>query len=594
MEKKRIILPPKKFFGSPDEDLNVRLGLDGSQNLLREGDRTIILDNSVLFAKERNESQKYKIHGKLKMVFRNMYSGETSYDTLRERLYLVGDGTAAPPGYNGSFFVGFLPYDEFAFLRRDVYREVNLITGGTSNLSFYTPTTGATTGANPHQSISSVEAPYHNWNLYLSYVYSGDTQFPIKYTLSGNTVYSFVSGDGIPFRVTDNGSTYTLTCPVEHGMLDGEFITISGGTLNNSVPVSGRTLPIISIGDSYYRSEKFVLEINKSEMPSGTTLSTVVLGKRCINKNDITGTTSTYYVHKHKTLTGEKDYILDKVGFESPIWENERKLLLENSVGTNDYLVERNRMESLIYNFKNTFTLTGLTNNLGYLPTEVYVTVVLINANGYFDYPPKTGFKFNFHNSWIDKHFDGTTSIESTIPTTGFSRTVGATTFNFTGGTELPLNTILTGAFIEYNKSELKERVISESFHKFSNPTTIFNYNQEDTNYYSGATSTNKTGLYYQPHYRVKLRQLSPYIETSDTNEVYGLPQNAKYFEDENLWKWHDLYDHGFIDSDGFGTDFPFMNNIHYVKNDIDFYLRNEKLYTNKNDGIKKVDKFNC
>jgi hypothetical protein len=403
-----------------------------------------------------------------------------------------------------------------------------------------------------------------------------------------------VSGDGIPFRVTDNGSTYTLTCPVEHGMIDGEFITISGGTLNNSVPVSGRTLPIISIGDSYYNSEKFVLEINKSEMPSGTTLSTVVLGKRCINKNDITGTTSTYYVHKHKTLTGEKDYILDKVGFESPIWETERKLLLENSAGTNDYLVERNRMESLIYNFKNTFTLTGLTNNLGYLPTEVYVTVVLINANGYFDYPPKVGFKFNFHNSWIDEHFDGTTSVEKTIPTTGFSRTVGATTFNFTGGTELPLNTILTGAFIEYNKSELKERVISESFHKFSNPATIFDYNQGDTNYYSGATSTNKTGLYYQPHYRVKLRQLSPYIETSDTNEVYGLPQNAKYFEDENLWKWHDLYDHGFIDSDGFGTDFPFMNNIHYVKNDIDFYLRNEKIYTNKNDGIKKVDKFNC
>ena len=593
MEKKRIILPPKKFFGSPDEDLNIRLDLDGSQNLLREGDRTIILDNSVLFAEERNESANYKIHGKLKMVFRNMYSGETSYSTLRERLYLVGDGTAAPPGYTGSQFVGFLPYDEFAFLRKDVYREVNLITGGTSTLNTYTPNVQLT-GTNPHKSISSIEAPYHNWNIYLSYVYSGDTQFPMKYTLSGNTVYSFVAGDGIPFRVTDNGSTYTLTCPVEHGIGNNEYITISGGTLNNSVPVSGRTFFVVSLGDSTYNSEKYVLDINKSELPSGTTLSTVVLGKRCINRNNITGTTSTYYVHKHKTLTEEKDYVLDKVGFESPIWENERKLLLENSAGTNDYLVERNRMESLIYDFKNTFVLTGLTNNLGYLPTDVYVTVVLINANGYFDYPLKVGYKFNFHDSWIDEHFNGTTSIESTIPTTGFSRTVNSTTFNFTGGTELPLNTILTGAFIEYNGYELKERVVSEAFHKFSNPTNIFNYNQENSNYYSGASSTNKTGLYYQPHYRVKLRQLSPYIETSDTNNVYGLPQNAKYSEDDRLWKWHDLYDHGFIDPDGFGTNFPFMNNIHYVKNDINFYLRNEKLYTNKNDGIKKVDKFNC
>jgi hypothetical protein len=592
MEKRKIILPSKKFFGSPDEDLNIRLGLDESKNLLREGDRTIILDNSILFAKERNESPNYKIHGKLKMVFRNMYSGETTYNTLKERLYLVGDGSVIPPGAN-SKFIGFLPYDEFAFLRRDVYREVNLITSGTSELDFYTPNIQLT-GTNPHQSISSIEAPYHNWNVYLSYVYSGDTQFPIKYTLSGNTVYSFVSGDGIPFRVTNNGSTYTLTCPVEHGMVDGEYITISGGTLDNSVPVSGRTFLITSVGDSVYRSEKFVLDINKSEMTSGTTLPIVVLGKRCINKNNITGTTSTYYVHKHKTLTEEKDYILDKVGFESSIWEHERKLLLENSAGTNDYLVERNRMESLIYDFKNTFVLTGLTNNMGYLPTEVYVTVVLINANGYFDYPPKVGFKFNFHDSWADAHFNGTSSIESTIPTTGFTRTISGNTFNFTGGTELPLNTILTGAFIEYNEYELKERVVSEAFHKFSNPTNIFDYYQQDSNYYSGASSTNKTGLYYQPHYRVKLRQLSPYVETSKTSDVYGLPQNAKYSEDELLWRWHDLYDHGFIDSDGFGTNFPFVNYIHYVRNDINFYLRNERVYINKNDGIKKIDKFNC
>jgi hypothetical protein len=592
MEKRKIILPSKKFFGSPDEDLNIRLGLDESKNLLREGDRTIILDNSILFAKERNESPNYKIHGKLKMVFRNMYSGETTYNTLKERLYLVGDGSVIPPGAN-SKFIGFLPYDEFAFLRRDVYREVNLITSGTSILNEYTPNIQLT-GTNPHQSISSIEAPYHNWNVYLSYVYSGDTQFPIKYTLSGNTVYSFVSGDGIPFRVTNNGSTYTLTCPVEHGMVDGEYITISGGTLDNSVPVSGRTFLITSVGDSVYRSEKFVLDINKSEMTSGTTLPIVVLGKRCINKNNITGTTSTYYVHKHKTLTEEKDYILDKVGFESSIWEHERKLLLENSAGTNDYLVERNRMESLIYDFKNTFVLTGLTNNMGYLPTEVYVTVVLINANGYFDYPPKVGFKFNFHDSWADAHFNGTSSIESTIPTTGFTRTISGNTFNFTGGTELPLNTILTGAFIEYNEYELKERVVSEAFHKFSNPTNIFDYYQQDSNYYSGASSTNKTGLYYQPHYRVKLRQLSPYVETSKTSDVYGLPQNAKYSEDELLWRWHDLYDHGFIDSDGFGTNFPFVNYIHYVRNDINFYLRNERVYINKNDGIKKIDKFNC
>jgi len=586
MKKKSIILPSKKFFGSIEEDLTLRVELDESRNLLREGDRTIILDNALLFEKERNESNNYKIHGKLKMVFRNMYSGNTNYGPLKELLYLVGDGS-------DNNFTGFLPYNEIALLRKDVLREVNQPVP-TDLLNGYIPNI-VVSGQSQHVTITSIEAPYHNWNIYLSYVYSGDTQYPMKYTLSGGTVFDFNASDGIPFRISDNGSTYRLTSPVEHGFTDGEYIIISGGTLNNTIPTSGRTFLVTSIGSEIYNSEKYVLDISKSEVPSGTTFSTVVFGKRCIDRRNISGTTSTYYVHKHKTLTLEKDYILDKVGFESPIWENERKILFENSAGDSDVLVERNRMESLIYDFKTPFVLTGLTNNLGYTPTDVYVTVVFINANGYFEYPPKVGWKFNFHDTWIDEHFDGPNSIETTIPTTTFTRTDDSTTYTFTGGTELPLGTILNGAFVEYNESELRERIVSDAFHRISNPVNVFDYGQDgNTSGFSGASATNLFGLYYQPHYKVKLRQLSPYIETSTTKEVYNLPQNAKYSEDERLWKWRDLYDHGFIDPDGFGTNYPFINNIHYVKNDINFYLRNENLYTNKQDLIKPVTTFKC
>jgi len=586
MDKKRIILPSKKFFGSINEDQTIRVGLDETENLLREGDRTIILSNAELFNKERNESNNYKIHGKLKMVFRNLYSGSSEYNPLLKKLYLVGDG-----GDNN--FDGFIPYQEFAFLRKDVLRQVNT-TQTISSLTIYTPSL-TFSGLTEHVDIPTIEAPYHNWNIYLSYVYGQDTSYPMTYTLSGGTSFNFLSGDGIPFRVENTGNTYKLTSPVEHGMSSGEFITISGGSFNNAVDVSGKTFSIISVGDSIYDSEKYVLEISKSEMPSGSTLSTVVFGKRCLDRNDITGSTSTYYVHKHKTLTEREDYILDKIGFESSIWENERKLLLENSAGQSDVLVERNMMESLIYDFKEPFVLTGLTNNLGYLPTDVYVTVILANRNGYFEYPPKVGWKFNFHDTWVDEHFDGTGSTETSITTSGFSRTISATTYNFVTGTDLPLNTVLHGAFVEYSRSELKERIISEAFHRFSNPLFVFDYGQTgSTVTFSGGSMTNMYGLFYQPHHRIKLRQLSPYIETSKTNQVYGLPQNAKYFEDDALWKWRDLYDHGFIDPDGFGTNYPFINNIHYVKGDINFYLRNENVYINKKDLVKNVDKFKC
>jgi hypothetical protein len=403
-------------------------------------------------------------------------------------------------------------------------------------------------------------------------------------------VFNFTAQDGIPFRVSETKTSYILTSPVEHGISSGEFVIISGGTLDNTIPVSGRTFLVTTVGDSYFNSENYVLEISKSEIPSGTTLSTVIFGKRCINRNKISETTSTYYVHKHKVLTMGDSFILDKIGFESSIWENEKKLVFENSVGDNDVLVVRNRMESLIYDFKEPFTLTGLTNNLGYLPTDVYVSVVFKNSNGYFDYPYKVGYKFNFHDTWIDEHFSGTTSVETTVPYGSFTKS-GVT---FVSGGTITTGTTLTGAFIEYNKSELKERVISEAYHKITSPTTIFDHNQDETSTFSGASANNKVGLYYEPHHRVKLRELSPYVETSVTNQIYGLPQNSKYFEDEGLWKWRDLYDHGFIDPEGFGTDYPFINNIHYVKNDINFYLRNEQQYTNKQDGLKIIRRFKC
>lgn len=571
MNKKKIILPTKRFANADDENIDIRIQLEENKNLLREGDRNIVLDVNELFNKERNESKNYKIHGKLKMIFRNMYSGLTEYVPLLKNIYLLGDGTDGNTN-------GFLPYNEFAFLRNDVLREVidpSSVTGST--LTDFNPTL-ILTGYTGHTSITPIDAPYHNWNLYLTYVYSGDTNHPMSYTLSGNTSYNFVSGDGIPFRVT-TGSTYTiLTSPVEHGISKGEYLIIDDSVLY-----------VTELGNELYNSEKYVINILNNDIPTGLTFTnnSVVFGKRCIDKNNVSGSTSQYYVHKHKLLTSSDDFLMDKLGFESPIWEDEKKILFENTLGENDVIVERNRMESVLYDFKEPFKLTGLTNNLGYTPTEVYVSVFLKNGNGYFNYPPKVGWSFNFHDTWIDNHFSGTTSLENTLTGTSFTSNSGVS--GFTSGNTLTIGTSgFTGAFVEYNETELKERIISESFHKFTIPTTIFDHGQDDNGIFSGSSVNNLHGIYYQPFYRIKLRELSPYIETSDTNEITDLPENTKYFESEGLWKWRDVYDHGFIDQEGNGTNYPFINNTHYVKYDINFYLRNEKDHINKSDGIRR------
>jgi len=582
MENKKILLPAKRFANADDEDVDVRLSLDEQKNLLREGDRNIVLDIAELFAKERNESKNYKIHGKIKMVFRNLYTGTTSYSPLKRDLYLNGDGSDED-------FSGTLPYNEFAFLRHDVVREVYTGYTGTDLTEDIDPSSFILTGYTGHTTVTTLNAPYHNWNIYLTYVYSGDTNHDMVYTLSGGTktegqnILHFKSGDGIPFRVT-TGTTYvTLTSPVEHGISKGEYIVI-----NNHV------VYVTDLGNEIYNSENFVINLLKNDIPTGLTLSnnTIVTGKRCLDKNNVSGTTSQYYVHKHKVLTSTQDYIMDKVGFESPIWEEEKKLLFVNSEGTEDYLVQGNRMESVIYDFKEPFILTGLTNNLGYSPTDLYVSVFLRNGNGYFDYPPKVGWKFNFHDTWIDYHFSGNTSLETKLSGTTFTSNSG--TSGFVSGNTLSVGVSgLTGAFVEYNVSELKERVISEAFHKFTCPTTVFDHGQTVGLNLQGASASNKMGMYYQPYYRVKIRELSPYIETSNTDEIINLPENVRYFEDEGLWKWRDLYDQGFVDQDGYGTNYPFINNIHYIKHDINFHLRNERYYTNKADGVKKFKKNN-
>ena len=576
-EKKEILLPSKRYANADEQELNVKLELESSESLLRIGDRDIILDIAKLYDKERNNSTNYKIYGKMKMIFRNMYSGVTEYPYLEERLYLVGDGS-------DNNFNGFIPYDEFAFLRRDLYREYTVpgsgsVLGGSNSV----PTT-AKSGSTEHTTITTMTAPYQNWNVYLSYVSGQDSSYPMKYTLSGDTnnVYSFTAGNGIPFRVTDTGNSYVLTSPVPHGISVGEYIVISGGTIVNYGETKDNTFYVNSVGNETYNSEKYVITLLKTQFKQGLSISGVVLGKRCLNVNNISGTTSTYYIHKHTLLTGPSDYILDNVGFESPIWEDEKKMLLENSAGVNDVIVERNRMESVLFDFKEPLVLSGLTNNLNYTPTEVYVTTVFRNGNGYFNYPPKTGYKFNFHDSWVDKHFDGNTSQESEFTKGTFTR--GDITF--TSGNTLSIGDVMNGAFVEYNRKEMKERIISESYHKITNPTDIFNFGQTDPLFYSGTSITNPIGLYYQPHNRVKLRELSPYMEMAKTNDIYNLPENTIYDKDEDVWRWRDLYDHGYIDPDGYGTNFPFANNIHYVKMDINFYLRNENQYINKQDGL--------
>ena len=578
MENKKILSPSKRYKKSESEDLQFRTELQRTESLLREGDKTIILDIAELYRKERNKSNNYKIYGKLNMVFRNLYSGTSPYSPLLNNLYLETDL------YDPTDYSGFMPYDEFAFLRRDFKREFSKPTA--SNIGDYSPNI-IVSGGTGHVDFSQIEAPFMNWNLYLTYVHDKDPNHLMRYTLSGNTVYNFTASMGVPFRVTEYGDYYELTSPLEHNMSQGEYVVLSGETISGGTELS-RCFGISSVGNEIHDSEKYTIILNKSDFAPSQTISGVVFGKRCLDKSNISETISEYYVRKHKTITTLDEYILDFSGFETPIFEVERKLQFETADSRVDAYVEQNRPESVLYHFKNSIDLSQYRNNFGYTPTEIYLTTINRNGNGYFNYPPRLGWRFNFHDTWIDDQFDTTFSGGDTnLPSSSFS--LGGITF--TKGEELPIGTELDGDFVEYNSIDFKETILSESFHKISSNKNVFDHEQDNSLVYLDASTTNQVGYFYKQHHKIKLRELSPYIETSDTDDILNLPENTVYDEFLGTWKWRDLYDHGYTDPDGYGTDFPFNNNQHYVKNDINFYFRNEDSFKNKAYGFKNLRK---
>lgn len=75
----------------------------------------------------------------------------------------------------------------------------------------------------------------------------------------------------------------------------------------------------------------------------------------------------------------------------------------------------------------------------------------------------------------------------------------------------------------------------------------------------------------------------SDYIEEYDKSQISGVPNYAYFSETNNTFIWRDLYEYGFIDTDGRGVDFPFMNGKHYPYENYIFRLIPEGKYTPSN-----------
>lgn len=550
-ETSKIILGNKRFQGSINLDGSEKVVLEQTVKEQVEYERYLDVNLQEVFDYERQKSTTFRPITKFSMIFKNAYSGVTSYFPYYNYLYysnLIENTQNSVCFPNAPIsWSGFPQYTEFDFIRND-----NSLDGYTS-------------GPVNHQLFVNKSASTYNWNHYISYAFDNDFS-KVLYLNDPEKIITWfwVAGDGIPFYILDvNDDFIVFKCPIKHGLAVSNFveltITYNG---NNYFEVS-------SLGGTGYGSDEYIFSIDNVGY-LGATFSVGVTGtlKKVLNLDNISETTSKYYVKIHKIISNPQDATLVNSGYEQSIYNIVKQKELVYSGGTplqalsppscpRTSVLEGSQNYTLSFNID--FDISNLIDNQKRPVTELFFTTVW---KGYFGWTNKLkeGFAFNGYldgpnpNWWWDTTnnlSDSTLSFSSYFP----NNPTGLFPCFYTN--DLISGDTIEGDFCEWNDYEQLERVISKKIHKFT-------FNQ---NYFvpsNPSPPNNKYGYYYYPHSELKIRDYSPYVEEADALNVINIPSYAFYSNLSDGFRFRDIYPYGYIDSDGFGVDYPFTNGTHY------------------------------
>ncbi len=540
----RIVLGSLRYKTSPNVPMYVNVPMEQTQKELIEFDRSVDLSLQQVFVDERTNSNIFRPVTKFSVIFKNQYSGSTTYPPFRDNLYYSNAISNAVLATTNPLvpWEGFPQYFEFDFIRTD-----------NSNVGYTQP-------PNNHLTFVNKSASTYNWTHYLSYAYDNVPNRPMQAVdQETSTSWSWVASDGLPFIIktgNDNqGRVIAFRCVMPHGLSEGEFVRLSFDYNGEFV------FQVSSLGDVGFGSEEFIFNITNVGY-TGTTFNQNVTGtfKRVISKANENETTSDYYVRRNKILTSVDDSILVKAGFEQNIFNSKTKY--EPAVLTPNNLARTSVKEggqAYTLSFNNDVDLNGLIDNQKRPLLELYFTTIW---KGYFGWtnPLKQGFGFNLPlvNGVPSPWWDVANPYSSAnIPTGTYFSPPPLLQGPFTYQQNLNVGDIIDGDYCEYNGYDQTERVISNLHHKFTFNNVFFTLD-------TIAPQNNQFGYYYKPHNPITIRTLSNYIEEGNAINVVGIPGYAYYSNLSNSFRWRDIYPYGFLDADGIGVDYPFINGKHY------------------------------
>ena len=548
----RIISSTQRYKSAPRTDQFINIPFSQTSKDLVEYDRSVDLNLVNVFEEERQASTIFRPVTKFTMLFENAISGETTYVPYRDNLYYTNAvGNAQNYYYQGNQppfatdqsvpWEGLPQYSEFDFIRTD-----NSVVGYTQPPS-------------NHLNFKSVSATTYNWSHYMSYAYANDftkTLFTVE--PDTNITWSWVASNGIPYYIVVGSNTLrnniVFKTPMKHGLAVGEYVYLSVNYNGNQM------FQVTSLGDGGSGSDEYIFNIRNVGY-TGTTFQTNTQGtfRRVINAANSADTVSQYYIRKHKIITDPNCAVLVNAGFERNIYGDKKKCeikVLTPNEKQRTSVKEGSRSYTLSFNCD--INISGLIDNQNRPLTELFFTTIW---RGYFGWTRnmKQGWDFNTFlqnkkpQTWWDQ---SNPNSNTNIPQGQYNSLVGTGPFFY--NQLLSSGDTIDGDFCEWNNFNQLERVISTYQHKIK-------FNQ---NWFAivdnGLNSSNQIGYFYQPHNPIQIGAFSDYIEEGSSTSVVGIPPYAYYSTTNALFRWRDLYPYGFIDNEGIGIDFPFMNGGHY------------------------------
>jgi hypothetical protein len=543
-----IVLGSKRFASNTDKDVWIQPPLIGDRRTMVEGDRSVTINQEELFNQERQESGNFRVSGKIVNVFNNTVSGQTIYIPYKNNLYYtnaIANATANTPPNPTVAWEGYPQFEEFTFIRNK--------------------------GITGHVPFVAKSSSTYNWTIYLSYAFSSDTQQPMAYTSERfNVTNNFIASDGIPFVIDTssfNGKSLVyFYCGTKHNLKPGENVELFIPT--NPSGLGGKnTFEVYGVGDGSYGSEENVFSIYDLKFPTAqVTTGTYGNFKRVTNIQNSGETKSIYYVRLHKILTNAEDVNVSQAGFETNPFPVRSKL--EYSALTPNQIQRvsvKDGSKTFSYTFDKDINIKPLKDNNGKPITELFVTMIQRGYMGWFNPPAinqngnvvglDIGWGFNFQKNNVDQWWNHSSSInKDNIPLSSYEFPVASGQF-FYYNNFLSVGDVIKGDFCEYNYMEQKEYVISPMYHKYSfNPIYFLD----------NSPLTLPSGYVYEPHHAIPIRVFSDYLEYGNRQQVENIPNYAWYSQYEQTFVWRDLYTYGYIDGDGLGVDYPFINGSHY------------------------------